>query len=83
MDSSKAKKAKSKAKSRKSSSSAANQAAMMNQLALQEAAMQGAGLNPEVQVPVAAMQDMTQSVNPYGRMGTVSPNLYNPGNIVY
>lgn len=84
MDSSKAKKAKSKASSRKKSAdTAANQAAILNQLALQEAAMQSAGLNPEVQVPVAAMQNMTQSVNPYGRMGTVAPNLYNPGNVVY
>lgn len=85
MDSSKAKKAKSKATARKKSGAAAeNQAAMMNQLMLQEAAMQGGGnINPEVQAPVAAMQNMTQAVNPYGRIGTVSPNLYNPGNIVY
>lgn len=84
MDSSKAKKAKSKAKSRKTSSNAAaNQAAMLNQMAMQEAAAQAGGLNPEVQVPVAAMQNVTQSVNPYGRMGTVAPNLYNPGNVVY
>lgn len=86
MDSSKAKKAKSKAGARKkSSASAENQRAMMNQALVQQAMMQGAvgAINPEVQAPVAAMQDRTQQVNPYGRMGTVSPNLYNPGNVVY
>ena len=84
MDASKAKKAKSKAKARTSSraSSEAQQAAMQNQMLMQQAAMQSGTLNPEVQAPIAAMQNMTQSVNPYGRMGTVSPNQYNPGNVV-
>jgi hypothetical protein len=84
MDASKAKKAKSKAKARSSAraSSQSQQAALHNQMLMQQAAMQSGGLNPEVQVPVAAMQDVTQAVNPYGRMGTVAPNLYNPGNVV-
>lgn len=83
-DYSKAEKAKLKAKSRKNFADAmANQAAILNQLALQEAAMEDGAINPETQVPVAAMQNMTQYVNPYGRVGTVSPNMYNPGNVVY
>jgi hypothetical protein len=82
MDSSKAKKAKSKAKARSKSRQSQQQSEMQNQMMLQQAAMQGGNINPEMQVPQAAMQNVTQAVNPYGRMGTVAPNLYNPGNVV-
>lgn len=83
MDSSKAKKAKAKAKSRTSSRKNQEQAALQNQVMMQQAAAQGGMINPEIQAQQVAMQDQTQAVNPYGRMGTVPPNLYNPGNVVY
>lgn len=79
MDSSKAKKAKSKAKSRKQQKGSAEQQAANAMMAAQ--AMQGAGqINPEIQAQQTALQP--QFINPYGRMGTVAPNVYNPGNMV-
>lgn len=84
MDSSKAKKAKTKAKARtKASQNNAAQQQMLQQAALQGMAAQSGGINPEVQAQQIAMQNQTQTVNPYHRMGSMPPNLYNPGNVVH
>jgi hypothetical protein len=82
MDSSKAKKAKSKAKSRtkQAAVNAAQQAAQLS--ALQQQQMAARGLTPEIQAQQIAMQDKTQTVNPYHRMGQMPNNYYNPGNVV-
>ena len=40
------------------------------------------GINPEIQARQIAMQNQTQTVNPYGRMGAMQPTVYNPGNVV-
>jgi hypothetical protein len=89
MDSSKAKKAKSKAQSRKSAVAADEQQSPLQSVLMQQqqhrALMQEAGhlmpLTPEVQAKQIAMQ--TPTVNPYHIMGTVVPNMYNPGNVVH
>ena len=80
MDSSKAKKAKSKAKARTKQKVAddAQQAAQLG--AMQQLTAQG--LTPEIQAQQIAMQDKTQTVNPYHRMGQMPNNYYNPGNVV-
>lgn len=80
MDSNKAKKAKSKARTH-ARNQQENQiaAAQMTQLA------QSTGpnfINPEVQAPDIAMQNMTQTVNPYHMMGTLPPNAYRYGNMI-
>lgn len=77
MDSSKAKKAKSKAKARTNQTDAE-----MQQLAMLQEAMAGGGINPEIQAQQIAMQDQTAMVNPYHRMGQMPNNYYNPGNVV-
>lgn len=77
MDSSKAQKAKSKAKARtKATAQAQQQQPGLGQIAGPR------GINPEIQAQQAAMQNQTQTVNPYGRMGAMQPTVYNPGNVV-
>jgi hypothetical protein len=80
MDSSKAKQAKSKAKARtkQKAADAVQQAAQLG--AMQQLA--GRGLTPEIQAQQIAMQDKTQTVNPYHQMGQLPNNYYNPGNVV-
>jgi hypothetical protein len=82
MDSSKAKQAKSKAKARTKQKTAdsAQQAAQLG--ALQQQQMAAQGLTPEIQAQNIAMQDQTQTVNPYHRMGQMLNNHYNPGNVI-
>jgi hypothetical protein len=90
MDSSKAKQAKSKAKARtKQKAADANQQqqqqrpmdALYNEMAAQ-GRIPGTGLTPEIQAQQIAMQGVTQTVNPYHRMGMMPANYYNPGNVV-
>jgi len=51
---------------------------MMLQAAMQAEMMQQAGpIDPEIQAQQIAMQP---TVNPYGRMGTVPPNVYDYDN---
>jgi len=38
--------------------------------------------DPEVQGQMSAMQPADGLINPYGRIGTVGANTYNPGNMV-
>ena len=84
MDSSKAKQAKSKAKARtKSTATEQSQAEAQRQLLALHAAMQAQNITPEVQAQQVAMQNQTQTVNPYHMMGAMQPNLYNPGNVVH
>ena len=82
MDSSKAKQAKSKAKARtkQKATDSAQQAAMLG--AMQQQQMAAQGLTPEIQAQNIAMQDQTQMVNPYHRMGQVPNNYYSPGNLI-
>jgi hypothetical protein len=80
MDSSKAKKAKSKAKAR-TKATADSKVAAQQQAAMGQAAGPR-GITPEIQAHQAAMQNQTQTVNPYGRMGAMQPTVYNPGNVV-
>ena len=71
MDSSKAKKAVDKA--------------MMAKAVLAAAAEQAAAegpINPEIQAMNPALQPMDGYVNPMGRMGTVPPAQYSPGNMM-
>jgi len=77
MDSSKAKKAKSKAKARTKQTTAE-----MQQLAMMQEAMAGGGITPEIQAQQIAMQDQTAMVNPYHRMGQMPNNYYSPGNVI-
>jgi len=77
MDSSKAKKAKSKAKARTKQTTAE-----MQQLAMMQEAMAGGGITPEIQAQQIAMQDQTSMVNPYHRMGQMPNNYYSPGNVI-
>ena len=52
---------------------------MMLQAALQAEMMQQSGpIDPEIQAQQITMQGPT--VNPYGRMGTVPPSIYDYGN---
>ena len=85
MDSSKAKQAKSKAKARtKQKAAGADQqqlGALHQQLAAQ-GRIPGTGLTPEIQAQNIAMQNMTQTTNPYHDMGMKPNNYYNPGNMV-
>jgi len=81
MDSSKAKKAKSKAKARTKQTANAQAQARAQQIAAAGSMPPGA-INPEVQAQQIAMQNQTQTVNPYGRMGAMHPTTYNPGNVV-
>ena len=41
-----------------------------------------ASIDPEVQGQMSAMQPADGLINPYGRIGTVGANTYNPGNMV-
>lgn len=70
------------AKSAKNAVKKAQQAKdMMLQAALQaEMMQQGQVIDPEIQAQQVAMQVPT--VNPYGRMGTVPPNVYDADNRV-
>jgi hypothetical protein len=89
MDPSKARKAKSKAKARtaqktfddKQRQQQRPEDALYNEMAAQ-GRTPGSGLTPEIQAQQIAMQDATQTVNPYHRMGMMPPNYYNPGNVV-
>lgn len=80
MDTSKAKKAKSKAKARTKSTAEAN--AMQQQALAQAGNNPRAGVTPEIQAQQIAMQDRTQTVNPYHMMGAMPPLQYSPGNVV-
>ena len=86
MDSSKAKQAKSKAKARTKQKATSDAQQAAQQGALQQLAAQGripgTGLTPEIQAQQIAMQDKTQTVNPYHAMGMKPNNYYNPGNVV-
>ena len=73
MNSSKAKKAKSKAKQVKADPNLLVAAAMLQQ------AQQGP-LNPEIQASQIALQ--TPTTNPYHMMGAMAPNVYSPGNLI-
>ena len=87
MDSSKAKQAKSKAKARTKQKAASSEQqvgqldALHQQLAAQ-GRIPGTGLTPEIQAQQIAMQDKTQMVNPYHRMGQMPNNYYSPGNVI-
>jgi hypothetical protein len=74
MDKAKAKKAKSKAQQVKADPEAIVNAALLAQQ------MGPSALNPEIQSPQIDLQ--TPTVNPYHMMGTMNPNVYNPGNLV-
>lgn len=39
-------------------------------------------VNPEIQAAMPAMQPADGLLNPYGRIGTVAPNTFNPGNMI-
>ena len=41
-----------------------------------------ASIDPEIQGQMPAMQPADGFINPYGRMGAVGANTYNPGNMV-
>ena len=41
-----------------------------------------ASIDPELQGGMSTMQPADGFINPYGRMGTVGANTYNPGNMV-
>jgi len=82
MDATKAKKAKSKAKARSRQKATGAESAAAQQMALQQMAMQGGGINPEIQASNVSMQNLTQTVSPYRDLGAKSPNYYNPGNMV-
>jgi len=41
-----------------------------------------ASIDPELQGQMSTMQPADGLINPYGRMGTVGANIYNPGNMV-
>ena len=41
-----------------------------------------ASIDPEVQGQMPAMQPADGLINPYGRIGPVGANTYNPGNMV-
>ena len=71
MDSNKAKKAVSKAMLAKAVLAAA----------AQQAAAEGP-INPEIQAMSPDLQPMDGYVNPMGRMGTVPPTQYSPGNMM-
>ena len=84
MDSSKAQKAKAKAKARTASKPAADTGVTPLHQALAEHAARHAGdITPEVQAQQIALQNQTQTVNPYHMMGAMQPNIYNPGNVVH
>jgi hypothetical protein len=74
MNSSKAKKAKSKAKKVKADPNLLVAAAMLAQQAQQ------GPLNPEIQAAQIALQ--TPTTNPYHMMGAMAPNVYSPGNLI-
>lgn len=80
MDSSKAKKAKSKAKARTRATSQAQ--AQAGQMPPGQGVFTTGGINPEIQAQQVAMQNQTQTFNPYHRMGAMQPTVYNPGNVV-
>lgn len=89
MDSAKAKQAKNKATKAKAARSSERKnsqqqqaAAAVNQLAAMQGNLPGAGINPEIQAQQVAMQNQTQTFNPYHAMGTMAPNTYNPGNMI-
>jgi|TARA_R100000027_G_scaffold45401_1_gene34431 hypothetical protein len=59
--------------------------AMMAKAVLAAAAEQAAAegpINPEIQAMNPALQPMDGYVNPMGRMGTVPPAQYSPGNMM-
>lgn len=39
-------------------------------------------INPEVQAAMPDLQPADGLINPYGRIGTVAPNMFNPGNMI-
>ena len=87
MDSSKAKKAKTKAKAAKEKQTqnrAATQQAAGNayNMMASQGQIPGTGIVPEVQAQQIAMQDRTQTVSPYRNLGPKPNNYYNPGNVV-
>jgi len=94
MDSSKAKQAKSKAKARTAATKQKQQAQATPQgqqqadpiaaahLAMLSQGVTSGAVTPEVQAQQIAMQDKTQTVNPYHAMGMKPNNYYNPGNVV-
>ena len=41
-----------------------------------------ASIDPELQGGMSTMQPADGFINPYGRMGPVGANVYNPGNMV-
>jgi hypothetical protein len=92
MDSSKAKKAKSKAtaqqaakKKRTQSERDANSSQAMGNaydMMASQGKIPGTGIVPEVQAQQIAMQDRTQTVSPYRNLGPKPNNYYNPGNVV-
>ena len=87
MDSSKAKKAKSKAESRKKQPDKKHANPHLTALARERQQQQAGaltsvtgGITPEVTAPQIALQ--TPTVNPYHMMGAMAPNMYSPGNVI-
>jgi hypothetical protein len=89
MNSSKAKQAKTKATKAKAARRSEREFAQQqqneaaaNQIAAMQGKLPGTGINPEIQAQQVAMQDRTQTFNPYHAMGMMPPNKYNPGNMI-
>ena len=87
MNPTKAKQAKNKATKAKAArnserSNAQQRQAAADQIASMQGKLPGTGINPEIQAQQIAMQNQTQTFNPYHAMGMVSPNMYNPGNMI-
>jgi hypothetical protein len=90
MDSAKAKQAKNKAtkakaargSERKVAQQQQQAAAAANQIAAMQGNLPGTGINPEIQAQQVAMQNQTQTFNPYHAMGAVPPNTYSLGNTI-
>jgi hypothetical protein len=87
MNSAKAKQAKSKATKAKAArnserNGAQQQQAAADQIAAMQGRLPGTGINPEIQAQQIAMQNQTQTFNPYHAMGMMAPNTYNPGNMI-
>lgn len=73
---------KKKPASRQKAKSKATQAKQAIQNAAAMAAMQGGGINPEVQAQQISLQPADGYVNPYRALGTVQPGPYSAGNML-
>ena len=56
--------------------------ALMKAMMVKQASQMAQGFDPEVQAPMATMQPADGYVDPMRPMGSMAPNVYNPGNMV-